>query len=86
MEITRQADYYGLPERTSQELPPPEKVADLLASPTPWQRPLEAHIHEPEWMKDKGGISVSDKPLEAPRPSWDDDDNDDPNARNWGPM
>lgn len=39
MEITTQADYYGLPERTTPPAPPVAKVADQLAAPQNWQGP-----------------------------------------------
>jgi hypothetical protein len=41
MEIQSQADSYGLPERTTPPAPPPEKVAEQLRPPTPWERPLQ---------------------------------------------
>ena len=39
-EIIRQADAFGLPESEHEPLPAPEKVADLLKAPTPWERPM----------------------------------------------
>jgi len=42
VEITRQADYYGLPERPAQELPSQEKIADLLQPAALWESPLKA--------------------------------------------
>lgn len=38
-EITRQADYYGLPESAPPAIPSQEKIADQLAAPQPWQGP-----------------------------------------------
>lgn len=39
-EIVSQADYYGLPERTTPAPPPPEKVAEQLRPSVPWQGPM----------------------------------------------
>jgi len=41
-EIVSQADYYGLPEEPRTPPPPPEKMAQQLTPPTPWERPLRA--------------------------------------------
>jgi hypothetical protein len=41
MEITRQADYYGLPQPERESAPAPEKVAELLQPPCPWQGPAK---------------------------------------------
>lgn len=38
-EITRQGDYYGLPEQPREPAPSPEKVAEQLKAPQPWQGP-----------------------------------------------
>lgn len=38
-EITRQADYYGLPEQPHEPTPAPEKVAEQLRPATPWSGP-----------------------------------------------
>jgi hypothetical protein len=40
MEITRQADYYGLDALDRDPAPPPEKVAEQLAPAVPWQGPM----------------------------------------------
>lgn len=39
MEITRQADYYGLPDNSPPPVPLSEHVADVLAKPVPWSGP-----------------------------------------------
>jgi hypothetical protein len=46
--ITRQADYYGLPDNSPPPAPPAEHVADVLAKPTPWSGPtrVEAGKHD----------------------------------------
>jgi hypothetical protein len=41
MEITRQADYYGLPDNSPPPTPPAEHVADVLAKPVPWSGPVK---------------------------------------------
>lgn len=38
-EIESQADQYGLPERTAQEFPSVEKLAEQLKAPQSWQGP-----------------------------------------------
>lgn len=45
-EIVSQADYYGLDERTTPAPPPPEKVAEQLRPPVPWERPLRAEVQQ----------------------------------------
>ncbi len=42
MEITRQADAFGLPTPEREPAPAPEKVAEQLVPPTPWQGPDKA--------------------------------------------
>lgn len=44
-EITRQADQFGLPTPERGEAPPPEKVAEYLKAPTPWESPMRAEEH-----------------------------------------
>jgi hypothetical protein len=39
MEITRQADQFGLPERTTPPAPPQEHLAEQLQAPQGWQGP-----------------------------------------------
>jgi hypothetical protein len=46
MEITRQADYYGLPTPERAPAPAPEKVAEQLKAPTPWQGPATVERSE----------------------------------------
>lgn len=41
MEITRQADYYGLDAPERAPVPPAEHLADVLKAPTPWQGPMK---------------------------------------------
>jgi len=41
MEITRQADYYGLPQPERGPAPSAEKVAEQLAPAQPWQGPAK---------------------------------------------
>lgn len=42
MEITRQADAFGLPDNSPPPVPPAERLADTLAKPTPWNGPAKA--------------------------------------------
>jgi hypothetical protein len=48
MEITRQADYYGLPDNAPAGVPPAERLADILAKPTPWSGPSKVSSYQPE--------------------------------------
>lgn len=63
-EITRQADYYGLPEQTRDPLPSQEKIAEQLAKPQPWQGPTRladygevGSVQSPEQNIDKSVYS-----------------------------
>ena len=53
-EIVRQADYYGLPERTTPPPPSPEKVAEQLRPPTPWQGPMRVAKNKNCWHDTNG--------------------------------
>jgi hypothetical protein len=52
VEITRQADYYGLPDNAPTNVPPAERLADILSKPTPWSGPSRvAGEHDaPQWL------------------------------------
>jgi hypothetical protein len=47
MEITRQADYYGLPTPEREPPPPPERVAEQLAPAVPWSGPSKIATQQP---------------------------------------
>jgi hypothetical protein len=73
MEITRQADYYGLPAPERGPAPPPEKVAEQLRPPTPWSGPIKVAAPEPSGPEPPGPLGQPSGPLPGP-PSYSDDD------------
>jgi hypothetical protein len=72
MEITRQADYYGLPDNAPSNVPPAERLADILSKPTPWSGPskVAAPLEPNSQQKIQQGIQNTmpepPEPWEAP--------------------
>ena len=58
-EIVSQSDYYGLPQPERAPAPAPEKVAELLKAPTPWEGPMSRQAVKEGWQD---GVESEENP------------------------